>query len=63
MRYRIQIVGMLDCTLCTVTEIVEYRGTTSHATKMYTIEGHPEDLDGLVEILGQLQRLIAEATP
>jgi hypothetical protein len=61
MRYRIQIQGMLDCTLCTVTEIVEHRGHVSHSTKMYTIQQFPEEPADIIEILGELQRLLGES--
>ena len=63
MRYRIQIEQLLGATLCVVTEVSSNRGRTSMSTKLYTIEGDVMDHGGLVEVLGELQRLIGESTP
>lgn len=59
MRYRIQIEDMLNCTLCVVSEIVTFRGSTTVSSKMYTLE-ETYTRDGLVELLGELQRVIGE---
>jgi len=63
MRYRIQVEEMLGCTLCVVTEIVAYGGSANHTTKMYTLDAVFDRHGGLVELLGELQRLVAESTP
>lgn len=61
MRYRIQIEPMLGATICVVTEIYGSVGRMGTHTKMFTIDEEVGDHGGLVEILGQLQRLIGES--
>lgn len=63
MRYRIQIQGLMGHTLIVVTELDEYGGRVTATTKMYTIEGDSASHGGLVEVLGELQRMIGESTP
>jgi hypothetical protein len=63
MRYRIQIEGLMGHTLIVVTEIDSYGGRSTATTKMYTIEGEQASHGGLVEVLGELQRMIGESTP
>lgn len=63
MRYRIQIEEMLGCTLCVVTEIVAYGAHANHTTKLYTLDAVFDHHGGLVELLGELQRVIGEVTP
>jgi hypothetical protein len=59
MRYRIQIEDMLDHTLVIVTDIVAYGSTQSIHSKMYVLQD-VRVADGLVELLGELQRTIGE---
>jgi hypothetical protein len=61
MRYRIQIEPMLGCTLCVVTEMDSVGGRYWSTTKLYTIDEEIGAHGSLVEVLGQLQRLIAES--
>jgi hypothetical protein len=49
--------------LCVVTTLHERDGYASATSKMYTIEGDVLEHGGLVEVLGELQRLIGESTP
>ena len=63
MRYRIQIEPMLGCTLIVVTELSDFRGRLTADSKMYTLEGEHASHGGLVEVLGELQRIIGESTP
>lgn len=61
MRYRIQIEPMLGCTLIVVTELSDFRGRMTADSKMYTIDSDIGAHGGFVELLGELQRLIAES--
>jgi hypothetical protein len=61
MRYRIQVEPMLGCTLMVVTELSEYGGRLTADSKMYTLDGEVGAHGGLVELLGELQRLVAES--
>jgi len=63
MRYRIQVEELLGCTLVVVTEIIAYGGRATHTTKMYTLDATFDNHGGLVELLGELQRVVAESTP
>ena len=61
MRYRIQIEPMLGATVCVVTEVYGTGGRMGSNSKMYMIEEAVGHHGGLVEILGELQRLIGES--
>ncbi len=63
MRYRIQTEPMLGCTIVVVSQLDSYGGRTTATTKLYTLEGEIGAHGGLVEVLGELQRLIAESAP
>lgn len=63
MRYRIQIEPLLGHTLCVVTELDDYRGRLTATTKLYTLEGETVSHGGIVEVLGELQRIIGESSP
>ncbi len=63
MRYRIQIQPMLGHQLIVVTELDEYGGRVTATSKMYTLEAPSAVHGGLIEILGELQRMIGESTP
>jgi hypothetical protein len=63
MRYRIQIQSLMGGVCCVVTEVVDGGGFSSARSKMYMVEGDDLEHSGLVEVLGQLQRLVAESTP
>ena len=61
MRYRIQIEPLLGATICVVTEFYGTPGKMGTRSLMYTIEEEVGEHGDLVEILGQLQRLVAES--
>lgn len=63
MRYRIQIEPLLGTIMVAVTEHDQFRGTVRSSTKLYTLDGDYDSHGGLVEILGELQRMVAESTP
>lgn len=63
MRYRIQMEPMLGATICVVTEVYGTAGRMSSHSKMYVIEEGIGEHGTLVDVLGELQRLIAETTP
>lgn len=60
MRYRIQIEELLDNTLVVVTQIDAYGGRSTHTTRLWTLAGR-FDHGGLVELLGELQRIMGES--
>lgn len=61
MRYRIQFEPMLGSTLVVVTEVYGTGGRMGTTSKMYVIEEEIGRHGGLVELLGELQRLVAES--
>jgi hypothetical protein len=61
MRYRIQIEPLLGAIIVVVSELDQFRGVTRTATKMYTLDAEVAEHGGFVEILGELQRLVAES--
>jgi hypothetical protein len=61
MRYRITINPMLDCALVVVQTVREHRGRVNAEQKLYTIPGEWFDDEGLVELLGELQRAVGES--
>jgi len=61
MRYRIQIEPMLDCSLIVVTKLDAWAGRMTAESKMYTLDGDTGAHGDLVEVLGELQRLVAES--
>jgi hypothetical protein len=61
MRYRIQIEPIMGCTLIIVSKFDGFGGRLSSTTKMYTIDEDDVDARDIVEVLGQLQRLIGES--
>jgi hypothetical protein len=63
MRYRIQIEPLLGSTVCVITEIYGTGGRHSTSSRLYTIQEEIGQHGGLVEILGQLQALVAESAP
>ena len=63
MRYRIQIEPMLGATICVVTELYGTPGRSVFSSRLYTIDEEIGQHGGLVEILGELQRLVGESTP
>jgi hypothetical protein len=52
---------MLGATVCVVTEVYGTGGRMGSNSKMYMIEEEVGHHGGLVEILGELQRLIGES--
>ena len=60
-RYRIQISPLLGSTLCVVSTYDDFGSVLRIASKMYTIDEEFGPHGGLVEILGQLQRLVGES--
>ena len=61
MRYRIQIEELLSNTLVVVTEIQAYGGRSTHTTRLWTLQGDFSH-GGIIELLGELQRVMGEET-
>jgi hypothetical protein len=61
MRYRIQIESLLDAVICVVTTYEEYGRTMHSRSRLYTLGADEYKSPDLVEILGELQRMIGES--
>jgi hypothetical protein len=63
MRYRIQIQPMLDTMLCVIATYDDYGNVMRISSRMYTVSLEQYEHGGLVELLGELQRVVGESTP